>query len=395
MQISFHIARRYFLSKKNPQAVNIISWIAVCALAIGTLALSVLLSVFSGLEALNKDLYKNINPDIKVEPKNGKDFTISPLLIDKIKNIKGIVAVSQTIEEKVYLRYRAYDHLAYLKGVDSIYDKVMSFNKNLLIGDPLLPYAQEGIWVGLGVAQRLSLTLEDRDNPVSILALKSGKGLVNATSFYRKESTAVGIFHMMEDIDEKYVYSSLEFAQDLLDRKACIYSLEIKAIPEYNLNSIKKDLSEILGGKFVVKTRQEQQEALFKMINTENFILYLLLCLILIITSFSLVGAIVILILDKKEQIRVLWNMGMPLRQIRNIFFYVGGFITFSGWLIGLFIGHGLAFGQKKFSWITVNQSIAFPVRFTLENFMLISFTVWIIGLLGAYCSSRRLGIPK
>jgi len=375
--------------------VNIISWIAVSGLAIGTIALSVLLAVFSGLEALNKDLYEKINPDIKIEPKNGKDFTSNPLFIDRIKTIKGIAAISQTIEEKVYLRYRTYDHLAYLKGVDSTYDKVMSFNKTLLLGDPLLPYVKAGVWVGLGVAQRLSLTLEDRDNLISILVPKAGKGLMSATSFHQKEAMAVGIFHIMEDIDEKYVYSSLEFAQDLLDKKDCIYHLEIKAVPEYNLNNIKKDLSKTLGDKFVIKTRQEQQEALFKVINTENFILYLLLCLILIITSFSLIGAIIILILDKKEQIRTLWNMGMSLRQIRNIFFYVGGFITISGWFIGIFIGYALAFGQKKFSWITVNQSIAFPVRFTLENFTLISFTVWTIGFLGAYCSSRRLRLSK
>lgn len=373
--------------------VNIISWIAVSALASGTVALSVLLAVFSGLEVLNKNLYKKLDPDVKIEPKKGKYFSNAYPLVGKIKKIKGIVAVSQTIEQKVYLRYRNYDHLAYLKGIDSAYDKVMSFNKAFLIGNPNFPYSKEALWVGLGVAQRLSLVLEDYKNPLHVLAPKPGKGLINKNALFQKKSIATGVFHLLEDIDENYVYSSLEFAQNLIDKKGYVSSLEVKVHPNYSLDRIKEVLSKLLGGKLTVKTRQDQQKALFKMINIENFILYLLLCLILIITSFTLIGAIGILIVDKKKQIQILSSLGMSSKEIKDVFFYVGALITLSGWFIGIFIGYGMAFCQRKFSWIKANQTIALPVEFSLWNFVLIGFTVWTIGLTGAYCYSRRLVI--
>lgn len=395
MYISFYIIQRYFFSKKNTNAVNIITLIAIGGLSVSTIALSVILAIFSGLKDLNMKLYKHINPDIKILPSEGKTLPVNKTLLQKIHALKGIEIVSRTIDEKVYLRYKERDHLAYIKGIDSEYEKITNFRQRMILGDTVSADDKQGIVVGIGVAQRLSLVLEDYQIPIKIFALQPGKSQFSKTFFTQKNAVARGIFYILEEVDERYVYGHLSFVQELVGKNGDIYALEIKITPKADVNSVKKQLIEILGPKYTVKTRAEQQEALFKVMNIENFVIYLLLSLITLITSFNLIGAIIILKLDKKEQSYTLWGLGLTISELKKIFFHTGIIITLIGWGIGILEGYALVFAQYKYSWIKINKTMPFPVKFTLYDFLLTTSTVWSIGLFISYLSSRKVHLAS
>ncbi|XOD69365.1 MAG: ABC transporter permease [Flavobacteriales bacterium AspAUS03] len=391
MHISFYIARRYFLSRKNTNAVNIITLIAIGGLSIATMALCVILVVFSGLKDLNINIYQSINPDIKILPSNGKDFSVNEDLLQKIHTVQGVEALSQTIEEKVYLRYRERDHLAYLKGVDINYEKVINFQQHIVLGNPISSSDPGGIIAGIKVAQHLSLVLEDWQNPIKIFVPRPGKGQIIKASFIQKNAIAIGIFNILEEVNERYVYGHLSFVQELINKGSNIYALELKVVSQVNIDVVKNALIKILGPGYIVKTRAEQQETLFKIMNTENFIIYLILSLVTLITSFNLIGAITILKLDKREQNYTLCSLGLTILGLKKIFIYTGLTITLIGWIVGILEGYTLAFIQYKYAWITINETTAFPVKFTINDFLLTTITVWTIGLCISYFSSRKM----
>ncbi|XOD67557.1 MAG: ABC transporter permease [Flavobacteriales bacterium Tduv] len=364
-------------------------------LSISTMALCVILAIFSGLKDLNIKLYKNINPDIKILPSEGKELPVNNTLLQKIHAINGIEIISQTIDEKVYLRYKERNHLSYMKGIDSEYEKITNFRQRMILGDTFSSDYKQGIVVGIGVAQHLSLVLEDFQTPIKIFALQPGKSRYFQTFFTQKNAVATGIFRILEDVDEKYVYGHLSFVQELVGKNGSIYALEIKITPKTDVNSVKKELIKILGPKYTVKTWAEQQEALFKVMNTENFVIYLLLILITLITSFNLIGAIIILKLDKKEQGYTLWSLGLPPSKLKKTFFHTGMIITFIGFGVGILEGYALVFAQYKYGWIKINETIPFPVKFTLYDFLLITFTVFNIGLFISYLSSRKVHLSS
>lgn len=355
------------------------------------MALCVILAIFSGLKDLNINIYQSINPDIKILPSNGKDFYVKKELLQKIRTVQGVEALSQTIEEKVYLRYRDRDHLAYLKGVDTNYEHVIDLQKHIILGNPISSSYPDGIVAGITVAQRLSLVLGDWQTPVKIFVPRPGKGQITKVSFVQKDAITTGIFNILDEVNDRYVYGHLSFVQELIDKGSNIYALELKVVSQANIDIVKSALIKILGPGYIVKTRAEQQETLSKVMNTENFVIYLLLSLVTLITAFNLIGAIIILKLNKREQNYTLCSLGLTILQLKKIFIYTGLIITLIGWGVGILGGYTLAFIQYKYTWINVNETTAFPVKFTMNDFLLTTITVWTIGLCTSYLSSQKI----
>ena len=392
----FKLARKYVFSGKNAIEVNVISWIAFLALGFVTASLFIIMSVFSGLESVNLQFYSNINPDISISPQQGKTIILDDELEEKIAQIESISSVqtiSKVIEERAFIRYDNKNHIVSLKGVDENFNQIFRLDTLVRIGNPLDVNFQDEIVIGTGVSSRLSL-FTDLNLPVQLYVPKPGTGIISSEEDAVNQVYAFssGIFF----INDKYVnhvFSNIKLAQELLNYQSNQFSsFEIKA-PNQNLNSLKTQIQEILGDEYSVKTRQEIDAAFLKMMNTENLIIYLICILILIIASFNLAGSIAILILDKAPESWTLHSMGFNNLSLRKTYFFTGLLISIYALIFGLLIGTLIAWLQLEYSLVMVSLHVAFPVVFTLENYLITIGSVLGIGLLVSWFVSRNAKI--
>ena len=392
----FKLARKYVFSGKNAIEVNVISWIAFLALGFVTASLFIIMSVFSGLESVNLQFYSNINPDISISPQQGKTIVLDDELEEKIAQIESISSVqtiSKVIEERAFIRYDNKNHIVSLKGVDENFNQIFRLDTLVRIGNPLDVKFQDEIVIGTGVSSRLSL-FTDLNLPVQLYVPKPGTGIISSEEDAVNQVYAFssGIFF----INDKYVnhvFSNIKLAQELLNYQSNQFSsFEIKA-PNQNLNSLKTQIQEILGDEYSVKTRQEIDAAFLKMMNTENLIIYLICILILIIASFNLAGSIAILILDKAPESWTLHSMGFNNLSLRKTYFFTGLLISIYALIFGLLIGTLIAWLQLEYSLVMVSLHVAFPVVFTLENYLITIGSVLGIGLLVSWFVSRNAKI--
>lgn len=392
----FKLARKYVFSGKNAIEVNVISWIAFLALGFVTASLFIIMSVFSGLESVNLQFYSNINPDISISPQQGKTIILDDELEEKIAQIESISSVqtiSKVIEERAFIRYDNKNHIVSLKGVDENFNQIFRLDTLVRIGNPLDVKFQDEIVIGTGVSSRLSL-FTDLNLPVQLYVPKPGTGIISSEEDAVNQVYAFssGIFF----INDKYVnhvFSNIKLAQELLNYQSNQFSsFEIKA-PNQNLNSLKTQIQEILGDEYSVKTRQEIDAAFLKMMNTENLIIYLICILILIIASFNLAGSIAILILDKAPESWTLHSMGFNNLSLRKTYFFTGLLISIYALIFGLLIGTLIAWLQLEYSLVMVSLHVAFPVVFTLENYLITIGSVLGIGLLVSWFVSRNAKI--
>jgi lipoprotein-releasing system permease protein len=396
MNLPVYIARRYFFAKKSHNAINIISLIAVIGVAIGTMALVTILSVFNGFDRLVKSLFNSFDPDIRITKAEGKTFVPDSGLFNKVRNHKSVFHYSEVIEENALLRYGDKQYIANIKGVDTDYSKITGVDSMMMEGEFSLmknnrPYAV----VGQGVAYYLGIGLHFID-PIMIYVPRrtSGVSLNPENAFSRRFIYASGIFRIEQEVDSKYLLVPISFARDLLEYNNEVTSIEIQLNPAYDAKQAYKELGKILGPAYTIKDRYQQKEFFYKILKSEKWAIFFILSFILMVASFNIVGSLTMLILDKKQDIAVLHSMGTNTTTLRRIFLTEGSFIALAGAVLGLSLGATICYLQMKFSIIHLQGSgsfviDAYPIFMKATDFTLVFFTVLIIGFLAAWYPVR------
>ena len=360
---------------------------------VGAMALFVVLSVFSGLKVFSLSFSNNIDPDLKISSTLGKSFFVSPNQENKIKEIEGLASYSKIIEERVLFTFDGKQEVTYLKGVDSEYSKVNAIKKTLYNGDWLKPNTDEVV-VGYGIAQKFSMGLLDFNNSLEVLAPKPGKGTIEnpAEAFNEIAVIPVGIYAISEDLDSKYVFADLGLAQELLEYKPNqISGIEVKIKQDADENVIISKLKTIFQNKITVKNRAQLNESLYKMLNTENLAVYLIFTLVIIIALFNLIGALIMMILDKKGNLKTLLNLGTEIKDLRKIFLLQGTLLSIFGGIIGLTLGIVIVLLQQHYELVMITPTLAYPVVFTIENVLIVFFTILTLGFIASLIASSRV----
>ena len=356
------------------------------------MSLFVFLSVFSGLREFTLSYSNSSDPDFKIEPAKGKSFLINKEEELAIKKNKNFVSYSKVIEDRVLFRFNNKEQIASIKGVDSSFINVSKISDYVYIGNWLDPETNESI-IGSEIARKLSIGLFDYQNSLEVYAPKPGKGLIekNENAFNIIALQPTGLFNINEDIDNKYIYCDIEIARKLFQfEKNQISSIEFKTTSNTSEETIIKDLKNIFKDKVKIKTKAQLNDSLYKMLNSENLFIYLFSTLVVILTLFCLAGAIVMIIIDKKENINTLFNIGLTFKEIRRIFFIQGIIITSFGLFFGLILGSLLIFIQQRFSILMITPSIAYPVQFQLQNILIVIITIIPLGLISSWIASGR-----
>lgn len=379
------------LSKST--AVNIISVIAAAGIVISATALFVILSVFSGLKNFSLSFTNATDPDLKVTTEIGKSFTVSPEQEKKIKSIKGIANYSHIVEERVLFYFDQKEHVAYLKGTDSIFTQVNPMEKQLLAGYWLTPQTSQCV-VGIGTVSKLSLGLSDFGHRLEVYVPTTGKGPIDnpEKAFNKSALVPVAIYSINDDVDSKYVYCDLGLAQELLQYKPNqISALEIKLAPGAQEETVKQELLTLFNDKVVIKNRAQLNDSLYRMLNTENLVTYLICSLVVVLTLFCLAGALIMLILDKRENIKTLFCLGVDVKGLRKIFLYQGIFITALGTFTGLILGTIIIVLQQQFQLITITPTLPFPVEYNITNIIVVLLTLFTLGILASRIAAGRV----
>lgn len=401
MKLAFYIAKRYFFSKKKHNAINIISGISVCGVSLATLALVCTLSVFNGFQDMVAHFFTAFDPDIKITSRKGKVFDERDSVLLPVYQHPLVVTYSKSLEDKAIVEYQGRQTIAVIKGVDERFNKVNAIdsvlygNQNFVLEDPIVQY---GI-MGVELVSILGTGVKFID-PLRVYAPKrlSRVNMVNpATSFNTEYLYSSGtVFEVnQQPYDGQYVLTSLNFARNLFQYDQEISALELKVKDSKSINGVIRDLRKKLGDDFIIQNRMEQQEDVFKIMEIEKFISYLFLTFILVIASFNIIGSLSMLMLDKKEDVKTLQNLGASPRLITAIFLMEGRLITLAGALSGVVIGLLLCFIQIKFEVLSFNSMgnsflfNAYPVSVHFTDILLILVTVICIGFIAAWYPVR------
>lgn len=380
--IAFYIASRYLLSKKGSTAVTFITWLAVGAMTVAVTAMFVIISVFSGLEDLNKDLISNLHADLTLKSTTGKTLKDFDKISAALKSNREVSHFSRVIEEKVYISYNGKGDIAYLRGVDSAYTQVNPINKDVFYGSyPSFKYSNE-VLMENSLDNRLSVPVPSSTAYATIFMPKAGTGIINKEEdiYHKKDILVTGVFPGKDQLDN-YIISPVELTEELLNLpKHSAYQIVIKLKNPKNTATVKQQLLSALGKNIEVKTKEEENAAFWKMINTEKLFIYLIFALVIFITTFNLAGAIIILQLDKKEQAKSLISLGFPLSHLRQIYFYTGILIVVLGIISGLILGTALCYFQQYTEFFKANETLPFPVKIVGKNYVTVSLTAALFG---------------
>ena len=374
--------------------INIINYIALSVVLIASAALLIVLSAFTGLKDFGLSFSNVFDPDFRVEAVQGKTLQIDSITFASVKQLDGILAVSGIIEDKVFLNYRDKNHVVYLKGVDSSYQNIIESDRFLSSGSWFSKELDEVV-IGGGVAQVLSLGVYDYND---FLVLTVPKRSASATQlkepFINKTALVSGIYSVSEELDKKYMFSNLSFARTLFQRKENTYSsLELKLAPDFNRIQLEEQLRALLKTPLRMRSRTELNAALFKMLNTEQMAIYLIFTLVIIIALFNVVGALIMMILEKRPQLNVLYALGVLPKEIRLIFFYLGGMISWVGGGLGVLLGTCLVLLQRYFPFLYVpGTNFPYPVRLEFQNVAMVLFLLFVLGGLASAWATAQVG---
>jgi lipoprotein-releasing system permease protein len=394
LNFPFYIAKRYLFSKSSNNTINIITRIATIGVIVGTLALFIVLSGFSGLRSFSLGFLDTSDPDIKITSVKGKTFEFTDEIRRFIEAEGEITAYSKVVEERAFFEYKFKTHIAYIKGVDINYTNVNKTDTTVYLGNWLNSKIPSGVVVGNGIANILSVGVFDLVEPLKIYVPKPGKGYVTnpKKAFNQIPTQPIGVFALTEEIDKKFAFTHLALAQELLGySENQISAIELKVKNLNNREIVITSLKENLGSSFKIQTREQLNEVFYKMLNTENFASYLIFTLIVTIALFNVVGAIIMMILDKRKNLKTLFNLGAGINEIKRIFILQGFLLTCFGLLIGLFIGIILILLQLKFQLFMITPQLAYPVELTFINVVTVIVTILFLGYLASLIASSRI----
>lgn len=394
----FLFAWRYFKAKKSTNAINIIAWISITAIIIGTTALVLVLSVFNGFEGLVKSLYSSFYTDLKISPVTGKVMTVTPEQLQQLKGLKGIKNYSLVVEEKALVKNGDYQSIVYLKGVDENYRYVSGVANNILSGNYNTGNADEPqLVLGIGVEGALNLDA-GRDLPSLRVHLPRKTGteeLDEMNGISNDKINASGAFRIQQDFDNKYGITDLDFVKRSIGLGPDEYGgVEIVLKDPDATGAAKKEIRKIFGDNYLVQNKYEQNRSLYSIMNVERWVIYGVLCLILVVAAFNMIGALTMLVLEKRKDISVLHALGGNRSLVRRIFLSEGILLALIGAGIGMLLALIIAWVQIQFHLIPLTGGSFlidyFPVKLKLADFLLVSATVFVIALLASWLPAAK-----
>ncbi|ADQ80414.1 protein of unknown function DUF214 [Paludibacter propionicigenes WB4] len=403
LSFSFRIARRYLFSKKSHNAINIISGISAGGVAVGTMALVCVLSVFNGFDSLISNMFSAFDPDLKITLTHGKTFDVNSVEFNQLRKDKSVAYFTEVIEENALLRFKNKQMPATVKGVGNDFEKMTRIDSIMYDGNFILyDGAFQRAVPGVGVAGILGLGAHFID-PLYIFAPKrtSKINLLRPENSFNQIGTFVsGIFTVKQSVyDDHYVLVSIDVARDLFEyQKSTVSAVELKLAKGVDSDVFQAKIRKQLGKDYQVKNRYEQQESFFKIMKIEKWITYLILCFILLIASFNIIGSLSMLIIDKKADIETLRNLGADNELIKRIFLFEGWMISGVGALIGIGFGSILCLLQEYFGFLKLGTGYivdAYPVVTNVMDMLLVFVTVLIMGFLAAYYPVRYIRIKE
>lgn len=395
MNFTLYIAKRYLFTKSSNNAINFITIIAAIGVIIGSAALLIVLSGFAGLKSYSLQFSSYVDPDLKVLPIEGKSFELTPEITLKIDEIEGIASYSKIIEERAVIEFDNKRQIITLKGVDENYPQ-STINSVISLGSWFTPESNQ-IVSGWGIASNLSFGVMDFGKVLKIYTPKPGKGQITSEkdAFNTITTTNIGIFEINEQLDNSVVYSNIEQVQELLNySENTMSSLEFKLSDIDNIETVTEAIQIVFGPGFQIKTKEQLNDALHKMLNTENLAVYLIFTLVLIIALFNVVGSIIMMILDKKNDLKTLFNLGVTVKEIQCIFLLHGSLmVVFSGF-VGILLAILLIVVQQIFGFVMITATLPYPVALKFTDVILVFSTITILGFLAAKIASTRISKP-
>ena len=399
MKLSLYIAKRYLFAKKSRNAINIISAVSVAGVAVGTMALIIILSVFNGLEKMVSAIFNTFDPDIKITATEGKTFVPDTSRLKLLATVNGLSCYSLTLEENALLKYGDRQTIATIKGVDDNYAMVSNIDSSIFEGAFTLrdekgrPYAVPG----MGVAQYLGIRVNFIQQLNIIVPRKtSGSTSLNPeNSLNHRYVIPGGIFEVEKEYDSKYVYVPIDFARELTENENRVTSIEVRFKGRADAAVVQKNIKKIFNTGFVVQNRYEQQEIFYKVMKSERLAIFFILTLILIIASFNIIGSLTMLIIEKVRDIEILKSLGADNNLIRKIFIFEGWLISIIGTIAGLILGFAICWLQQTYGLVKLQSDSlimnSYPIVMKIKDFIIVPGTVLLIGYWAAWYPVRFL----
>ncbi len=399
MNLEVKLAFTYLFSRKSSQAIHWITGISVFGIAVGSAALILVLSVFNGFEVLLSGMFSKHNPDIKIIARKGKHFTEDPAVYNNLMRIAGVDQLSRSMEEVAMFQYSDAQEFGLIRGVDSNYVEVCSVREGILegnfaLGAGAIHYAN----VGMGLRNKLGLNLRNFHEPLRVF-VPDQNGEQSTINSYRDYSLlSQSVFNFHQESDYTTVITDLAFIQHMLNKPKAISAYEIKLKKGAHTNEVIRKMEQILGNDFIVKDRYKQDEAFMKIMRLEKWLFYSLFCLTLLLVSFTIVGTLWMIVLEKRFDISVLKSMGMVDGSARRVFILLGLLICFIGLVLGFSLAILFYFLQRKYGLIGVPEEFiidSYPIAMQWTDFIIVSITVLSIGWLASQLPSRKIGEIK
>lgn len=396
MNLSFLIAKRYFFSKKKKSFINFISIISMLGIGIGTMALVIVLSVFNGLEDLNRKIFKSFDADIKVSPKNGKSFLLDKSKIAQIRAIKDVWYVTEVIQDNALVKYENSQMVVTLKGVDETFQTHSTLKKSLVEGNFVLTRDSiDYAFIGGNVYAALNISLQNIIEPIEIWYPRNRKSYsLNPDDNINREILNISGVYSLEPLHDDYVYVPLEVAKQLTEYGDKRSAIEIQAKPNANIAQIQASVKNILDENFLVQNQDEQNASLFRAIKIEKLFIFIALMFIIGIASFNIFFSLTMLVIDKQQDLKTLFAMGADESLVKRIFYSEGALVSFIGAIVGLVLGGMICFLQERYGIIKIGIESSFidayPVKMQLSDFLLTAVSIIIITLLASYLPAKR-----
>jgi lipoprotein-releasing system permease protein len=399
VRLPFFIARRYLFAKKSHNIINVISAISAGGIMVGTMALIIVLSVFNGFEHVIVSLFNTFDPDIRITLVEGKTFQANDIAVNKIKQLNGVVRYTDVLEENALLRCNDRQYFATIKGVSPDFQNNSGLDSMMVEGDLVLESNGKPFAVaGRGVAYYLGLDPQDMKHKLEIYVPRRGATAARPDQAFNSAMLFTsGVFAIQDDFDSKYVLLPLAFTRELLDYKDEVTAVELGLKKGTETELIQKNLQQIVGPKFKVENRFQQQSTLYGLMKSEKLAVFFILGFILLIASFNVIGSLSMLIIEKKKDITILWSMGADERLVRRIFLVEGLLVTTLGALGGLVLGAMICWIQQHFGVVKLQVSggsfliDSYPVSMHLFDFVMVFLTVFFIGLAAVILPVRNI----
>lgn len=390
MSFSLFVARRYRLSSTKFNTVQLISGFASFVVGVAVCAFFVIQSVFSGLHDFGLSYSSSLDPDLKIRVIDSPSFVLADSVIAQIENIAGVRGSAPSFSQEVVLRFKQQNKLVTLLGVDDRFDKLFTVSDQIPVGR-MVSDSSEEVLLGYGTAIELGAALYDYDGFVECLLPKQGAiNPLDPSPFISQWATNVGLFQISEEIDYGYAFAPIRFVRNLTNASANRYTeINIGLFKGTKNDVVIDNIEGLLGPGFEVVKKEALNPALYRMLQTERIAIYLILSLVLIVALFNVVGAVVMMVLDKREQLQTLHGIGSPLGEIRNIFFYQGMLLSGIGGAFGLLTGIGVVLVQSVGEYILVpGTQLPYPVTFSFGN-LLALLLIWVgLSVLTAWVAS-------